>query len=605
MFNNSSHIAITEGTFNYLKNGNQYITYNVHSEPGAQTQSPEDQWKIELYREYKWIPRGESNLLQTICEIPVRRLEHNGKLEDSRGAQRETKTKRVFNVARLGNELDGSQFLSVAYTGLDAKKIFKEDCIAFSQVKHASVAQLHAFNDSDIPTIFFHDQLCPLAHVIQKHPDCQTALLRYLGFQDGLITIESIPEDFRDWEHMWIRARDGTLVYGPEGPQNSVHPSPVDNDVALTAQAHRHLISSPLSVDSYDNQSLLSYLADKFFHGFYWPVSFPTPTPFPFGPFPVNPSLSSDTHLALFSQLSFASPFLRVVARFPELGDDPLWSFRILSPYSHKDQYIPVFMEDGRIRLQINGPLDYSDELLFRFMVDGTYDQRMSFIWLAQACHVFSKLNIPRDDWEDYGFLQCIITSFRPDLHTSQMDTEILDGPYYLFVRPVPRAPNGSPDVASWTACTILYYWSLDSNGRTAMIEKERITRGLPHFIIKATAVINKWFIEDYDFIQELQKVEGFDPTTVNFARSAGLPIVEIVSSEGNRFEDVFDDTVDFFSPTYNHENDGDPMDMESVTPETGADECSTEEISMGIDTEDCYPRFDEDWIDIAMEVDD
>ncbi|KAF9254302.1 hypothetical protein L218DRAFT_555691 [Marasmius fiardii PR-910] len=77
-----------------------------------------------------------------------------------------------FSVARFGNGRDRAWFLSIGYTGHDARKVFKQDCLTFSRI---NMAQLYAFNDSQHnPMIFFYNDLVPIAHIFQNHLDCQT-----------------------------------------------------------------------------------------------------------------------------------------------------------------------------------------------------------------------------------------------------------------------------------------------------------------------------------------------------------------------------------------------------------------------------------------------
>ncbi|KAF9254020.1 hypothetical protein L218DRAFT_1010230 [Marasmius fiardii PR-910] len=179
MLSVSSRIAISQGTFNVV-HGNQYNIYNNQSEEdGLHPRfDPEDEWKMELYREYKRVTTGDSYLLRTICESTVEDNEY----EDDRREEM-MKATRVFSVSRLGGGRNGSRFTSVGYTGRDAKKLFKQDCIDFSRIKHASVAQLHAFNDSANPMVFFHDELIPLQYTMESHPDCAYVLSQYISFQ--------------------------------------------------------------------------------------------------------------------------------------------------------------------------------------------------------------------------------------------------------------------------------------------------------------------------------------------------------------------------------------------------------------------------------------
>ncbi|KAF9255285.1 hypothetical protein L218DRAFT_356517 [Marasmius fiardii PR-910] len=214
---NSSQIIIPRGTFNVVNRDQYNITYNDYLQPDALPRfSPEDRWKTELYQEYNLVRTGDVNLLETIYENAATEYEY----EDGKWAER--KATRVVSVAHLGNGWGRTRFLSVQYTGPDARKIFKTDCLTFSRIKHVNIVQLHAFNDSkNGPMLFFHDELIPLAHVIQNHPGCRYALERYIALQDALMFPE--PPFNKSWTQVWIRAKDGTFVYGPDGPSFDVN----------------------------------------------------------------------------------------------------------------------------------------------------------------------------------------------------------------------------------------------------------------------------------------------------------------------------------------------------------------------------------------------
>ncbi|KAF9255288.1 hypothetical protein L218DRAFT_1008748 [Marasmius fiardii PR-910] len=594
MFNNSSHIAITRGTFNIV-HGNQYNIYDNHAEADGRMQfSPEDEWKIELYREYKRVSIGDCNLLRMMGESTAEEYEY----EDDRREEM-TKATRVFSVARLGGGRNGSRFMSVGYTGRDAKKLFKQDCIAFSQTKHASTAQLHAFNDSANPMLFFHDELIPLQHIIQSHPDCRYALLQYIAFQHALM---SPPPFFHYALQTWIRPQDGTIVYGPEGPPVDVLIPYVNRwDFALALVRRHPAPALPLSL--YESRHLVKYLASSLLEGFIPP---------PESGRIINQPLSFSPHLAVLSVCSASS---HIIATFPEAGSDPLWNFDW--PYD----FDPVHTDDGWLRYQFDDPSTIRQcNHVFRYGLDDTLGDELTYIWFAQACHVFKVLGIPREDWEDYGFIYAVhpelTISTTHDTGTSPSNKDGFQFPVYLFVRPCLQLSDGFPDLVSWSSSTDLYYWSADRDGLSKMTEEELVRLDLPCYAPKVTTYLQHWLLEDYDFMRDFQEAKGFDPTTTDFARSIGVSILEVVVTEKERFEpeeDRFKFVSDNNDPSISPSRPsvaGNVMDMDVTASASHCDKLvglrppeGVEE--MDVDMEDCPSQMEGLAVDISMEVDD
>ncbi|KAF9254112.1 hypothetical protein L218DRAFT_627479 [Marasmius fiardii PR-910] len=202
-------------------------------------------------------------------------------------------------------------------------------------------------------------------------------------------------------------------------------------------------------------------------------------------------------------------------------------------------------MNDGRIRFQHKcSPCD--PHFLGSFYADNSYKEKLAFIWLAQASHLFERLNIPWNDWESYGFIYSVSLELVP-LHTDGTCTfpfndDMFKFPFYLFAHPYPRFSDGFPDLVSLTSSTDLYYWSSDPDGHSKMTEEEHVALGLPCYVPKMEIFMNTWSLEDYDFMQAFQEAKGFDPATTDFARSIGVPILEIVYPEKNRFEVILDE---------------------------------------------------------------
>ncbi|KAF9255287.1 hypothetical protein L218DRAFT_1008747 [Marasmius fiardii PR-910] len=583
MINNSAHTTISRGNFTIV-NGNQHITYPAHSEPDVQLQPrflPEDEWKIELYREYDQVLKGRIRLLRTTGE---------GQEEVFEYGTWEREAKRVFSVARLstGNE---PLFTSVAYTGPGTKKAFKKDFVTFSQIKHANVAQLYAFNDSASPMIFFHDELIPLQAVMQNHPDCHTALVQYIAIQDALICTEIIPSSLTFWNNVWIRPCDGTLVYGPDGPPVSFW-CPRLGSVALTAARRRTI--HPLSPKLFNSRNLVNFLAICL-------PSFIPPRPrILLGKRP----LSSDARLTVLSTFSRS---LHIIANYPDLRGDVLWGLQNWL----NDPSLDV-MNDGRTRLQIT-PFT-SPTHCFQFCLGYDYQHRRSSIWLAQACRVFKTLSIPRDEWKVYGYVYKVDLELFPVTEETGYPRFDDKGHYrgfvfpcYLFVRPFLRFADGFPDMSCWNSGTDLYYWSTDPNGHSAMTDEERVALGLPRYVPKVETYMRTWSLKDYDFIRELQGAKGFDPTTTDFARSLGYPILEILRKE-SRFEVVPDNLGSCFS-SFSGRNEADLMKVDSsfIGVDIGDSTLSSSTVveDMDVDMGDCRCRDEHFAIDVGMEMDD
>ncbi|KAL0564392.1 hypothetical protein V5O48_017655 [Marasmius crinis-equi] len=97
--------------------------------------------------------------------------------------------------------------------------------------------------------------------------------------------------------------------------------------------------------------------------------------------------------------------------------------------------------------------------------------------------------------------------------------------------------PDSTPDFETWSKSQNLYYWSRDPDGDTAMSDEQRVSLGLPRFIPTVNHDCCTWPVEVYDFMRQWQEAKGFDPTTTDFARSMGFPILEIIPpADGDHF---------------------------------------------------------------------
>ncbi|KAF9258793.1 hypothetical protein L218DRAFT_876238 [Marasmius fiardii PR-910] len=166
----------------------------------------------------------------------------------------------------------------------------------------------------------------------------------------------------------------------------------------------------------------------------------------------------------------------------------------------------------------------------------------MSWIWLTQAHYIFKTLEIPQDEWENYGF-SVQITLTLEILQQSEHCSQWPFSSYYLFVNPFLQFSNSILSVLDWTSGTNIYYWSTDPSGHSVMTERECFLHGLPCYHTKFQTDMKTWSLHhDYDYMQSFQEAEGFDPSTTDYARSLGQPLLKIVFPEKDRFEAFSDD---------------------------------------------------------------
>ncbi|KAF9254372.1 hypothetical protein L218DRAFT_509373 [Marasmius fiardii PR-910] len=435
-----------------------------------------------------------------------------------------------------------------------------------------------------------------MTYIMESHPDCRYVLSQYIAFQHVTILGECVPPFLRHLSQMWVRPQDGTIVCGPKGPGINARIPFVAPDIARTLQSRD--LAPPMPLNLYHSRDLLNYLASWLSGGFIPPRPCYKGVRDPVSPF--------DLHLAVLSTSS-ASP--NIIAKFLQSGGDVPWKYI-------GDHPLQVLMDDGRIRFQHNcPPRDLHSH--GSFDVGHSDEEKLAFIWLAQASHVFERLNIPRNDWVDYGFIHRVSLNLVPrytdGTSVSPFNNEAADEfefPFYLLARPYPRFSDGFLDIMSWTSSTNLYYWSSDPDGHSEMTEEEHVVLGLPCYIPKVEVHMQTWELEDYDFMRELQEAKGFDSSTTNFARSIGVPILEIVYAENDRFEV-------FSNEEYSDENGssvlttisparGNAMevDFESHRDGTVASWPPEGVEDMDVDIEDCCSRMESLAVEVGMEVD-
>ncbi|KAK1230810.1 hypothetical protein PQX77_006082 [Marasmius sp. AFHP31] len=334
-------------------------------------------------------------------------------------------------------------------------------------------------------------------------------------------------------EHIWIRPQTGDVCFGHAGPSlPNHHQFPLGRH--LISSYLRHLERSPLPLGTYNNSALFDSLVQNATSDFVLSALSRQYT------WPYPGEVDCCQHILHVHSCLHQRP----VAKFPETTLTFTFDGISYDPHHLESETADTrVMEDGRIRLTIANHSNIGHVFLtFHFRQDRTLYSSCE-AWLCQATHVFHVLGIPREEWEGFAVLpnDYFILTLKPFNHAqSRRNCDYrFDPPYYLFVLPPPQLPDMTPDIVSWILAPAesLYYWSIDHDGNSRISEANHMALGLPCFHNHSATLPCGWKAEIYDLVRQWQVAKGFDPTTTDFARSMGHPIVEILPQDNNRFD--------------------------------------------------------------------
>ncbi|KAK1219692.1 hypothetical protein PQX77_017587 [Marasmius sp. AFHP31] len=178
MFHSAGDTNVGGGIFS-LVNGNQNQYHYHYSQPSSERSLvrilPGEEWKEMLYQEYEPIPLGRIKLHRTLHRKNYNPLVDTWQRRHLRALKQDYRpeAERVVEIVSITNpdgRNESNPLLAVRYTGRDASKPFKEDCILFSHQRVTAMAQLRAFNDScHIPFIIFNEELVSAQHFLERH----------------------------------------------------------------------------------------------------------------------------------------------------------------------------------------------------------------------------------------------------------------------------------------------------------------------------------------------------------------------------------------------------------------------------------------------------
>ncbi|KAG7087979.1 hypothetical protein E1B28_012019 [Marasmius oreades] len=468
MFKKASHLNFGTANLSIVhgnQNVNTYYLQHAHQVPGP----GEEEWKVKLYREYDRIPAGRIKILETLTENEVWREKYEDDSVNLSWDERRdrSRAKRTAHLACLVEGVKESlPFISITYTGPDAQKVFKRDCLRYSRNRYGNFVQLRGFNDSDIPMVLFHEELILVQH-IQRHHNKSKALHCYITLQASAAlwnSLEGCPTERISYgcSNVWIQPRNGRISFGPQGPT----PDFFDVDPYPEWQLESCPDIPVLHPATYNadciTEYLIKYCPDQIILDVF---AFPGPLNH------MYPKIEDWLrHRCQVWTRSSGRPFARFRSG---------WTYETDYCWFAKEHLHPIAMEDGRTRFSVMQRKIFSF-CWFRYGVDMPWNQQC-WAWLSQACSIFSTLNIPKGEWADYQLMYSIDL----DLHLEFSDYEVEDDfdlaptvidnhqtdDCYLFLHPPPRFPDGSPDIHAWISRKDFYYYSLDPDGKSVMTE--------------------------------------------------------------------------------------------------------------------------------------
>ncbi|KAK7020749.1 hypothetical protein VNI00_017604 [Paramarasmius palmivorus] len=164
--------------------------------------------KRDEYDEFEYVKRGDIVTVKDIHykELEVREWEPQGEGRWVAGRLLRKTKRRIFAIELKSDQKSSHKFTAFTYEDDDAHSFWEDDFREFSRNRTTDSLQLFGLNRSEIPMLIFHHELVPLAH-FHKSSFWGDIYLAYLSRS-------------KDWwlERIWMDESTGTLCCGPDGP---------------------------------------------------------------------------------------------------------------------------------------------------------------------------------------------------------------------------------------------------------------------------------------------------------------------------------------------------------------------------------------------------
>ncbi|KAJ6512518.1 hypothetical protein C8R45DRAFT_960623 [Mycena sanguinolenta] len=141
-----------------------------------------------------------------------------------------------------------------------------------------------------------------------------------------------------------------------------------------------------------------------------------------------------------------------------------------------------------------------------------------SVLWLSQANHIFTSLQVS-SDFEDYVVLRQIDFTLTISAGEGARSTG------FLFLCPPEDFRTGQSSF-KWPGCPA--YWSFDPSGTERLTSANAIHLGFPSFRLSVEIWGTSWDAAVYAGLHQFQEAKGFDPDSQYFAQHLGYPLYQM-----------------------------------------------------------------------------
>ncbi|KAF8155221.1 hypothetical protein K438DRAFT_1862811 [Mycena galopus ATCC 62051] len=387
-----------------------------------------------------------------------------------------------------------SNMTVAVYQGDNAEGEWFEDISRCTRVRHPNVVQLFGTaTSSGLHVGIFHDQLIPCMHFFENSRRSPVWSVYFWGFMENEFfeAVHYINNLFgyHDWPVnyiLWIRPSTGRLCVDLAGDGDC-------GPIIFLNFLHGDGTGQPLLESGEDSQVIAS-MSMKWYH-YICRIHLSETSTFPI-PTHSGGRKTINCHLA---RLSISFNF-----------DDPTfecgWYFR---------SDTAVMMENGWTRIESSA---IRNQEVFRLMIS-LDDPRPCEAWLAQANHIFNRLNVT-SDYKDY----VLVTDIQYRLSLSRRTDNLLPG--YLFLCPLPEFQLGAPSRLIIPDCVA--YWSRDPLGAKRLSLGEAEDLGFPRIEIEGEFMGHSWSNDVYQGLHDFHEGKGFDPCGLDIARYLQLPLFRI-----------------------------------------------------------------------------
>uniref|UniRef100_A0A0W0FI54 Uncharacterized protein n=1 Tax=Moniliophthora roreri TaxID=221103 RepID=A0A0W0FI54_MONRR len=518
------------------------------------------------YNQYREIIRGDIHKLEQICED-----NRNWEWED--GQFVETSYRRTEREFMATTEyLRQSHFMGKMPKRFAIALFPLSDCllIVFAgleegvhEIDPAALLQLFAINRSKVPTLLFYDEWLPLGHLDSKMEGrfWEGYYLRVyiLAWQERLLPNSSE-------SRLWLNSQTGHVSSGPIGPlAGRALTSVLYNCEDMPSAIEMATMDTCLRFFNETGAGNLDYDVLEYAHEQ--------------SSFTCIESLlgidSPDDHTHIFWKKStrrglWYCHFCDHIAC--DEVQDFIGKLRLETVYSGAQLEKIAIVKEGFAYTWTASPGGLSNHTL----IDNGLTRFQFNVGIQHLGSTYFDTSILAKAWLSHAHRSDLFTSgsetyFRPHLEVflhleprrkqfgvSDLKTLPI---VYLFLRPPPLY---LADIDSWLSH--VSFWSFDKNGTSEIPETECERLGLPYITLQVYFSLRAWPKHVYDGLHVWQVTRGFDPTTADFARSLGLPILEPAITQ---FESVAEEEEP--SPTPDHS-----PSQDSASDETAAEKEET-----------------------------